>query len=208
MALQVIGAGFGRTGTLSLKTALELLGFAPCHHMVEVIANPGQLPFWNRVAQGEQIDWDDVYGRYKATVDWPGCQFFAELANFYPDAKVVLSQRDAERWYDSMTRTILPNTAASMAPDHPMHHLARILVEGTFANDLSRENVLATYERHSAEVRRVIPPERLLVFDVAEGWEPLCRFLGVPVPAEPFPRVNDQEEFQTYVQQANDLRLD
>lgn len=107
MALQVIGAGLGRTGTLTLKTALERLGFGPCHHMVEVFANPEQVPVWNKAVLGEPVDWDDIYGPYKATVDWPGAHFWAPLADRYTDAKIILSKRDPQRWYESMSETIL-----------------------------------------------------------------------------------------------------
>ena len=126
MALQIIGAGLGRTGTLTLKTALEMLGFGPCHHMTEVIANPGQMPFWNRAARGDAIEWDEVYGAYRATVDWPGAYFYAQLAERYPEAKVILSWRDPQRWCDSMTETILKAMALmgqdkKLRDDHPMY---------------------------------------------------------------------------------------
>ena len=201
MALQVIGAGFGRTGTLTLKTALEMLGFGPCHHMVEVLANPGQIPFWNRAALGEEIDWEEVYGTYRSTVDWPGCYFYAQLADRYPEAKVVLSLRDPERWYDSMSETIIPSLIEDNAPPF----IERIFLRDTFTSDFSKSNVIAAYERHNAEVWRRIAPERLLVFEVAQGWEPLCAHLGVPVPDGPFPRVNDREEFQIHRQRGHEV---
>jgi hypothetical protein len=202
MPLEVIGAGFGRTGTLTLKTALEILGFGPCHHMVEVIGNPGQLPFWNRAALGGPIDWDEVYGPYKATVDWPGCHFYAQLADYYPNAKVILSKRDPERWYASMQDTILKTFETFMGDDHPMVFVSRIISEATFANDYSRDNVIAAFERHNAEVQQRIHADRLLVFEAKDGWEPLCAHLGAPVPDRPFPHVNDRAEFQTHAQRA------
>jgi hypothetical protein len=205
MALEVIGAGFGRTGTLTLKTALEMLGFGPCHHMVEVIEHPEQLPFWNKAVRGDTVDWEDVYGTYKATVDWPGCHFYAQLADFYPKAKVILSKRDPERWYESMSETILKTLDIFMGDDHPMVFVSRLISRKTFDDDFSRENVLAAFERHNAEVQRRIPADRLLVFEVAQGWEPLCAFLGVPVPAEPFPRVNDRQEFHTHAERVNEM---
>ena len=212
MALEVIGAGLGRTGTLTLKTALEKLGYGPCHHMTEVIAHPEQIPFWNRAAEGLPVEWEDTYGGYRATVDWPGCHFYAELAERYPSAKVILSKRDPERWYDSMSETILASMAAmglksaeEITGDHPMRFGAIIISQKTFDFDFSKTNVIAAFKRHNAEVQRRIPPERLLVFEAVQGWEPLCAFLGVPIPAEPFPRVNDREEFQTHAQKAHDL---
>lgn len=212
MPLQVIGAGFGRTGTLTLKIALEMLGFAPCHHMVEVLANPAQLPFWNRAADGEAVDWEEVYGAYRATVDWPGCHFYAELAERYPDAKVILSKRDPERWYESMRETILKSMAmtgldsvGAIPHDHPMRFGGSIITQQTFGGDFGRENVIAAFERHNADVARRIPPERLLVFEAAQGWEPLCAFLGVPVPDEPFPRTNSTDDFWKHVDTAREI---
>jgi Sulfotransferase domain len=212
MPLEVIGAGFGRTGTLTLKTALERLGFGPCHHMIEVIGHPEQIPFWNRAAEGAAVEWDEVYCGYRATVDWPGCHFYDDLARYYPRAKVILSIRDTDRWYDSMRETILPtmelmslNGADATVAESPMRFGGMIISQKTFNSDFSKANVVAAFERHNAEVRRRIPPDRLLVFEVAQGWEPLCDLLRVPVPAEPFPRVNDRQEFQTHAQRAQDL---
>lgn len=209
MALQVIGAGLGRTGTLSLKTALERLGFGPCHHMVEVFGNPDQIPFWNSAARGEAIDWDDLYGSYRATVDWPGCHFYAQLAERYPEAKVILSLRDPERWYESMIETILPAMASmglnDLTDDHPMLFGGLIIARDTFAGDFSKANVIDAFERHNAKVQRCIPKERLLVFEATQGWEPLCAYLSVPIPDEPFPRVNDRQEFQTHAQKGREL---
>lgn len=210
MALDVIGAGFGRTGTLSLKKALEILGFAPCYHMTEVIANPAYVPLWERAIDSDAVDWDAIFDNYRATVDWPACHFYAQLADYYPGAKVILSLRDPERWFDSMRETILPTLTggnydpANAAPDESMPKFAGIVGRHAFNMDLSKDNVIATFERHNAEVRRRIPPGRLLVYEVAQGWEPLCDHLGVPVPDQPLPRVNDREEFQTHVRRARD----
>jgi hypothetical protein len=209
MTLEVIGAGLGRTGTLTLKTALEQLGFGPCHHMVEVLANPAQIPFWNRAAKAEAVDWEEVYAAYRATVDWPGCHFYALLAQRYPDAKVVLSKRDPEMWWDSMSQTILPGMVTmgtdTLADDHPMLFGGLIIARDTFNFDFSKDNVIAAFERHNANVRASIAPERLLEFEAAEGWEPLCAHLGVPVPDTPFPRVNDRLEFQTHAQKGREV---
>ena len=212
MALKVIGAGLGRTGTFTLKTALEMLGFGPCHHMVEVFGNAErQVPLWNRAADGEPVDWDEVFAGYNATVDWPGCHFYAELAAYYPDAKVILSKRDPERWYESMSETILKSMqqmglAEGPAPqDHPMRFGGVIIPQKTFGFDFSKDNVIAAFERHVAAVRAAIPAERLLEFEASQGWEPLCAFLGVPVPDAPFPRTNSREEFWQHVDKAKDV---
>ncbi len=202
MPLKVIGAGMGRTGTLTLKFALERLGFGPCYHMTEVFAHLEHVKLWRRAADGEAIDWDEVFDGYAATVDWPSSYFYAELAERYPDAKVILSLRDPERWYDSISQTIFKtmemaglDTMADIPIEHPMRFGGIIVTQKTFGADFSRENAIAAFERHNAEVQRRIPPERLLVFDAKQGWEPLCAFLGVPVPEEPFPRKNSPEEF-------------
>ena len=203
MPLKVIGAGLGRTGTMTLKTALEQLGFAPCHHMVEVFAHPEQREFWNRAAEDQPVDWEEMFAGYSASVDWPSSHFYKELAARYPDAKVILSLRDPQRWYESMVETILkamspPPGAPAPAADDP-NRFARIIVrDKTFGGDVSQANVIAAFERHNAEVRATIPAERLLVFEAAQGWEPLCGFLGVPIPATPFPRTNSREEFWTH----------
>lgn len=211
MTLEVIGAGFGRTGTLTLKTALEKLGFGPCHHMTEVLDNPEQMPFWNHAADGEPVDWEEVYSGYRATVDWPGCSFYAELAEVYPDAKVILSRRDPERWYASMAETILKSmtemglVGEDIPPEHPMRFGAILVAQRAFDRDFSKDNVIAAYERHNASVIANIPADRLLVFEAVQGWEPLCEFLDVSVPDEPFPRTNDAAEFAGHAEKAKGL---
>lgn len=198
MTIDVIGAGLGRTGTLTLKIALEALGYDRCHHMTEVFAHPEQEPFWRRAADGNAVDWAEVFAGYRATVDWPGAHFYRQLAGHYPAAKVVLTRRDPERWYDSISTTIFPALAAMVAntpPDAPGRFSDIIVTQQTFGGDLSRDNVIAAYERHNAEVVRTIPPERLLVFEAVQGWDPLCAFLGVAVPDAPFPRTNSRDEF-------------
>ncbi|MBO6634368.1 sulfotransferase family protein [Parvibaculum sp.] len=200
MTLSVIGAGFGRTGTLSLKLALEHLGFAPCHHMTEVFANPHQAPQFHAAARGEAVDWDALLKGYKALVDWPGCHFWRELAAHFPDAKVILSTRDHGRWYESMTNTIFRAVDSEASPDGPPREVLEmasyVIRDKTFGGNLDKAHVLDVLARHEAEVKRTLPAGRLLVFNVAEGWEPLCGFLGVAVPETPFPRTNSTEEFQ------------
>lgn len=203
MALQVIGAGFGRTGTLSLKGALETLGMGPCYHMVEVIANPSHVAPWRAATRGDPVDWDALFAGYGATVDWPACAFWRELLAHWPDAKVILTVRDPQRWHRSVMQTIYHALTAELPPDAPQtlrehrRMIQELVLERTFDGRLEDpDHAIAVYERHNAQVRREVPPERLLVFEVAEGWAPLCRFLGRPEPSEPFPRVNSGDEFR------------
>jgi Sulfotransferase domain len=205
MALAVIGAGFGRTGTLSLKGALEQLGFGPCHHMAEILANPQQLPLWQAAARGEAVDWDQVFQGYRATVDWPSAYFWRELAATYPAAKVVLSTRDADAWYASFQDTIL-RVAGAMDRIADPHIRAtvemggRLVGPGVFGGRADDpEHAKAIFRAHQDQVRAAIPTGRLLVFDVREGWQPLCAFLEVPVPDDPFPNLNDAEQFRALV---------
>jgi len=194
MALKVIGAGLGRTGTLSLKLALEQLGFGPCYHMTEVLMEPSRGLSWVRAADG-QADWDAIFAGYKSTVDYPGCSFWRELAQFYPSAKVLLSVRRPQDWFDSTQQTIFSD-------EHNKPFVRSALAE-FFAKTVFKEHrdrihdrdfMIAAFERHNAEVESVVPADRLLVYEVTQGWPSLCKFLGVPVPDSPFPRVNSREE--------------
>ncbi len=202
MALDVIGAGFGRTGTLSLKHALEQLGFAKCHHMMEVFANPAQAGQFLAAAQGREIDWEALFDGYRAMVDWPGCHFWTELMAQYPAAKVILSVRSPESWYASASETIF--RAMNMSGSGPVppevatqRAMAReIVVNQTFGGRLDdRAHCIRIYEEHVARVQREVPAGRLLVFEAAQGWGPLCDFLGVPEPTTPYPRINTRDEF-------------
>ena len=202
MPLHVVGAGFGRTGTNSLKVALEMLGFGLCHHMFEVRDRPEQIRFWAAAARGERSDWDTVFQGFRASVDWPSAYFWRPIATHYPDAKVVLSVRPEADWLRSIHSTIyqsLQNRAQRSTPlGREQGEMAYDIIERrTFGERLGDpEHALAVYRAHVADVRAAIDPARLLVYDVAEGWDPLCRHLGVPVPAEPFPRTNSTEEFR------------
>lgn len=198
MALKVIGAGLGRTGTMSLKLALEQLGLGPCYHMAEVF-KLGTAPTWTRAYRGERMDWEEVFKGFPSTVDWPACDFYRELADLYPDAKVILSVRDPESWYKSTQETIFRESNHDGAPPEwlEMFHL---LAKTKFGGDLhTREHLIDVYNRHNDEVRRTIPAERLLEYVPGQGWEPLCRFLGVAMPDTPYPKVNTTEEFQNRV---------
>lgn len=202
MALEVIGAGLGRTGTLSLKHALETLGFDRCYHMMELIQNPTHLPHWNAALNGDAVDWDTLFTGYRATVDWPGATHYKTLAEHYPDAKVVLTVRDPERWYDSVNATINPNQLSNVDPPAHVQAIFKLneaqIWEGQFAGQIeNRDYMIAAFERFNQEVRDTVPSDRLLVYEVRDGWDPLCSFLNRPVPKEPFPRVNTPDDFHS-----------
>jgi hypothetical protein len=199
--MKVIGSGFGRTGTLSLQAALQQLGFGPCYHMVEVIKHRGHAKTWLSVARGESPDWRALFQKFQATVDFPACVYYAELPREFPQAKVVHSVRDKAEWYRSshetifQSRTVFPRwlRRASGLIDGLLEMTERIVWNGVFEGrfeDAGRAQQI--FEEHTARVRATVPAERLLVFDVREGWPPLCRFLGVAIPDTPFPNVNDR----------------
>jgi hypothetical protein len=197
MPLQVIGAGLGRTGTMSLKLALEQLGFGPCFHMVEIFRQPRLAALWERAAKGEPADWEDVFRGFRATVDWPSCNFYNELANLYPEARIILTERDPQEWFESTQKTIFADLDDLLADQsNPWTRMTKIVIHDFFDGRLhDREHAIAVYEHHNEMVRQIIPSDRLLTYEVAQGWEPLCRFLGVPVPATPFPKANTTDDF-------------
>jgi hypothetical protein len=212
VSLEIIGAGLGRTGTMSLKVALETLGFGPCYHMTEVFENPEHVPLWRAAMRGERVGWESIFGRYRAAVDYPAASFYRELMEHYPDAKVILTVRDPERWYESARSTIYNVRRAARSPlvSIPARFVPRLRglrAAAVMAGDLvwdrefegrfeDHEYAIETFNAHNEEVERLVPPEKLLVYEVKEGWGPLCEFLGVPVPDEPFPRLNDAAAFR------------
>ena len=202
MALDVIGAGFGRTGTMSLKLALEQLGFNKCYHMVEVFQNPADAQVWLDATLGKPVDWEALFTGYRAAVDWPPCHFWREYADMYAEAKVILSVRSAESWFESASQTIFRAMDMELKDDTPaevraQREMARALVvEKTFGGSVAdAEHCKRIFEEHNARVQGSIPAERLLVFEAGQGWEPLCAFLGVPVPDTPYPKSNTRDEF-------------
>jgi hypothetical protein len=200
MALKVIGSGLGRTGTLSMKHALETLGFGPCHHMVEVFGQPETMALWVEAAEGRP-DWDAICADYRAMVDYPGCRYWRALSAHYPDAKVLHTVRDPDEWFDSTQATIFKPGSTAVAPPPPLAAFFGSLL-GEFGSRLHDRAYMTDYfRRHSEEVQRTIPKERLLVYRAGEGWERLCGFLGVPVPASPYPSENSREEFIARVAQ-------
>ena len=198
MALKIIGSGLGRTGTLSMKHALEQLGFGPCHHMVEVFNHPHSMPLWVAAGQGRG-DWDLIFRDYAAMVDYPGARYWRELAAHWPDAKVLHTVRDADAWFDSTQATIFAPGSFADNPPPPMKAFFESFT-GDIAGHLhDRAFMTDHFRRHTAEVERTIPAERLLIYQVGEGWERLCAFLGVPVPDTPYPSENSTAEFQNRV---------
>lgn len=208
MTLSVFSAGFGRTGTMSLKLALEQLGFGPCHHMIEVIENGDvQVPLWNEALAG-RADFATIYAGYGAAVDWPTAAFWQELAAAYPDAKVILSSRSAESWYNSISETILATVwdkASWPPPAVEWFKMVSKVLERSLGDARDKDSIIAAFEAHEASVKAAIPAERLLVHSAKDGWAPLCAFLGVPVPDEPYPRTNTKEEFFEHMKKADDL---
>lgn len=201
MALEIISPGFGRTGTSSLKTALEHLGLGPAHHMFEVRDNPSQVPYWQALARGEQPGWDNVFRGYKSQVDWPGARYWRELAAHYPEAKVILTVRDPDEWHMSVEATILKLLAARGHIDDP--HLSGLVDMAYETVDIAefggrladRDYAISVFNQRIADVQAAFPSSRLLTFDVREGWEPLCKFLGCDIPAISFPHLNSSKQF-------------
>lgn len=214
--MEVIGVGFARTGTTSLKSALETLGRGPCYHMMDVMSDPRRIRQWRAIGRGASPDWDRVFAGYRSAVDWPAAAYWRELAAYYPDAKLVLTVRDPQSWYESIRRTIFqqvidpprglrtvvfkvvgkvsPNLRAFLA-------MTEACIQRPIFNDriTDREYAVSVFERHIEEVRVAFPPQRLLVYRVAEGWGPLCDFLDLPVPDGSFPHDNRAEQFSQHV---------
>jgi hypothetical protein len=198
--MKVIGVGFGRTGTLSLRTALCELGFGPCHHMIDVTADPALEAKWLRKARGANISWAEILNGYVSTADWPGCFYWNELMDSFPRAKAILTVRDADAWYSSATETIYAMAQAYQAngPDHGPGMSDLIIWRRTFSGRFTeKSHAISVFEEHNRRVINTIPRQRLLVYDIKDGWGPLCEFLDVDVPTGTrFPRTNDRASFQ------------
>ena len=202
---------------MSLKTALETLGFGPCYHMIEVFEHPEHVGFWEAAWRGGPVDWEALLGGYGATVDWPACTFYGELLERYPDAKVLLSVRDPERWYESTRNTIyeISKITAGSRLSRAVFAFVGLFVpgvfvigrmgheiiwQGTFGGRFEdKAHAIEVFERHNAEVRQRVPPDKLLVYEVKQGWGPLCDFLGVERPDVPFPHLNDTAQMRRRV---------
>jgi hypothetical protein len=205
MTLQVIGAGVGRTGTHSLKLALETLLGAPCYHMLEVFGHPEHVPLWTDAARGAPVDWDALFDGYVATVDWPGAAFWPELTAAYPDAVVLLSRRDdPDVWWRSAEATIVEairrGRAPGAGPDGRGGMVGELLAARFTPEFTDEEQAKAAYVRHLAEVRAAVPGDRLVEWRPSDGWGPLCDSLGVPVPDVAFPHTNTTAEFRAMLE--------
>jgi Sulfotransferase domain len=213
MQLKVIGSGLGRTGTHSLKLALEQLGFGKCYHMMELLKNPDGLKYFLKAENGEKVNWDELFGEeYLSAVDYPVARYYKQLMNYYPDAKIIHTIREPESWYNSASETIIWASKPSLwrilklMVRLPFSQEARSrlpvlkyngrLIELEFGKDFkNKEKVIKRFNEHNEEVIRTVPKDRLLVFNPSSGWEPLCKFLNVPVPDVPFPKSNTKAEF-------------
>jgi hypothetical protein len=194
MSLRVVGAGLGRTGTLSLKVALETLLGAPCYHMAEVFPRPDHVRLWREASLGRLPDWRRTFEGFAAAVDWPASAFWKEISAAFPDALILLSVRPSDAWWKSASQTIF--AVQDRIPVPELREMTRALFANRFTSDLhDRAACIAAYERHNADVRATAPRARLLEWTPGDGWEPLCKALDLPVPDAPFPRVNSTEEF-------------
>lgn len=213
--MKIIGAGYGRTGTKSLQTALEKLGYINCYHMEKLFRNPADVAHWKNAYEEKGVDWDSLFQNYQAIVDFPGSIYYKELAKFYPNAKVILTVRDPEKWYDSVYSTIFSfdpglRLKLKMLLKMPLSATARNLFQVILLNDKAiwkkyfddnfkdKAYAIKKFQQHIQEVKKVIPAERLLVYEVKDGWKPLCDFLDKKMPTEPFPNANQQKDFHKW----------
>jgi len=201
MSLKIIGSGFGRTGTMTMKDALGVLGFGPTHHMTEIIENPDQLRHWQAIFAGEEVDWADVFAGYKSQVDWPGASCWEMTMVAFPEARVIHTERPEEDWWNSFNGTIgkFFSVFEQMPLPPELREVFTTMKAGfladTFVDFTDKDRAIAAYRANNIKVRELVPADRLLVFNVAQGWDPLCDFLGVPRPDAPFPHHNVRREF-------------
>ena len=217
MSIRVIGAGFPRTGTTTLKKALEQLGYDETYHFKDLIAKPKKLKYWKELEHDGQTDFETLFDGYQATVDFPGYPYYKILLQKYPNAKVVLTKRDFESWYESTSKTIWkagPQTVlakvallSKMIFSESLRDTFKCIkfMRSTYlgkqfgSNFASKSNAETVFFNHIKEVSEYVPKEQLLVYEVAEGWQPLCDFLNVDIPNEPFPHLNKKEHFHEMV---------
>lgn len=207
--MKVIGCGFGRTGSMSMKIALEQLGVGPCHHMDEVIANPAeQLPYWLAASKGEKINWNDALKGYESCVDWPTAAYWPVLAKHFPEAKILLTTRSAESWYNSISKTIFKimgdaTNASGNEPNPFGEMLQHMILENTFKGDITdRDHCINVFNKNVQAVKDSFSGNKLFIYNIGDGWEGLCKWLDVPVPDIPFPRTNNQQEFFELVEKS------
>jgi len=212
MTVKIIGAGMGRTGTMSLKTALEELGFDKCYHMIELVNNPERVTYWEAASEGKNIKWDKLLQGYQAIVDHPGCMYYQQLMAYYPDAKVILTVRDPEKWYESALNTIYQNSVSRKqnppTKQTPLNRVAKYIEKDIWQRDFDgkfedKEYAIERFKQHIQEVKQKVPSENLLVYEVKQGWQPLCDFIGVSIPTKDFPHVNDRASFGKMVKEIN-----
>ena len=220
MGLDIIGAGFGRTGTTSLKAALERLGFGPCYHMTELFEHPEHLEAWRAAVRGDPVDWEGPLKHYRSTLDWPGAPFYENLMQAYPEARVILTVRDPGSWHESTLNTIYEMNRTASSPLFSLMswfvpRVRNIKRAVGIVDDLAwqdafggrfedREHAISVFNEWNERVKKRVPAEKLLVYDVKEGWGPLCEFLGVEAPeGEPFPHLNDTGIFRRRVRIAS-----
>lgn len=200
--MKIIGAGFGRTGTLSLKYALEMLGQGPCYHMMEVQKHPEHVDDWLALHRGRAPDWATFFKDYPAAVDWPSCNFWASQLAAFPAAKVILTLRDGASWHRSVMNTIYPSSKAGAASDNPKARrgaamAVELIWDGVFDGRVEdAEYAISVFDAHNQSVIDAVPEGQLLQYRPGDGWEPLCEFLDCPIPSEPYPSVNSTEDFQ------------
>lgn len=197
MTLAVIGAGYGRTGTHSMKLALEMLGLGPCHHMASVMADPAQRDLWRAAGRGQLPDWDEAFAGFGSAVDWPSAHFWRETMAHFPKAKVLLTLRSAESWYHSFSETILHTLGPDNDPASFGVTVIRNVIFGGRPND--RAHAIETFNRHNDLVRATAPADRLICHAVGDGWGPLCAGLGLAIPDAPYPNSNSGAEFRANV---------
>ena len=215
MAIEIIGVGFGRTGTHSLRLALQRLGFSKCYHMEDLVLKPENLHYWEDARAGKHVNWDELFQGYRAAVDFPANMFYKDFMKLYPDAKVILTMRDPENWYKSFGDTIIRQSnpslkqIVSMSFKLPFNKKLRKqlrvfkyaneylddMFEGRFYED--KEKAINFFNNWNDRIKNTVPAEKLLIYEVKNGWSPLCDFLGCSVPDEPFPRSNTTAEFNT-----------
>jgi sulfotransferase family protein len=215
MSIKIIGAGLPRTGTTTLKRSLEILGYGKCYHMKELLVNPDMLPTWLELENTGNTDWDKLYDGYEATVDFPGYPWYKEHMKRYPDAKVILTVRSFESWHKSAYNTIwkagpqtIPEKLVMMIKLLLNPQLRKVIkcikfvkrnvwekhFEGRFEDKAFAEKI---FNQHIENVKANVPADKLLIYEVKDGWKPLCEFLGVPEPPEPLPHLNKKENFKT-----------
>lgn len=212
MSIKVIGLGMGRTGTSSLKLALQKLGYGACYHMKDLINNPADVRYWKEIDRYGETNWQSLFGNYQSAVDFPTIGYYKDILRAYPDAKVILTVRDDESWYKSAIQTILNAEPGfldkiKMSFRLPFSSRLRSLMQvfklskkfwlKNIGNDYKdKEKAIRFFRQWNEQIKQEIGEENLLVYNVAEGWLPLCKFLGTPVPAEPFPKTNSRNEFK------------